>query len=112
MAADEVERAVMRASELIALELLVGFEREVAIGIEHELDALAQFFIAQKQRIGGGLGFSHGTMTIEGSAPTPCGLGATIVRRRTAIDLPDILTVSLPLFALRIGQIERFRQYY
>ena len=52
-------------------------------------------------------------MTIEGSAPTPCGLGATIVRRRrTAIDLPDILTVSVLLFALRIGQFELFLQYY
>ena len=77
----------MRASEMVALELLVRFEGEIAIGIEHELDALAQFFIAQEQRVGGGLGFNHGTMTIEGAAPTPCGLGATIVRRRrTAID--------------------------
>ena len=40
MAADEIERTVMGAAELIALELLVRFEREVAIGIEHQLDAL------------------------------------------------------------------------
>jgi hypothetical protein len=59
MAADEIERAMMRASEVIALELLVGLEGEVTIGIKHELDALAQFFVAQEQGIGGGLGFNH-----------------------------------------------------
>jgi len=31
MAADEVERAMMRAAQVIALELLVGLEGEVAI---------------------------------------------------------------------------------
>ena len=59
MAADEVERAVMGAAQLIALELLVGFEREVAIGVEHELYALAQFLVAQKQRISRRSGFHH-----------------------------------------------------
>ena len=59
MAADEIERAVMGAAQLIALELLVGFEREVAIGVEHELYALAQFLVAQKQRISGRSGFHH-----------------------------------------------------
>ena len=59
MAADEIERAVMRAAELIALELLVGFEREVAVGVEHQLYALAQFLVAQKQRISGRFGFHH-----------------------------------------------------
>jgi hypothetical protein len=49
----------MRPPELIALELLVGLEGEVAISIEHELDALAQFFVAQEQGVGGGLGFNH-----------------------------------------------------
>ena len=60
VAADEIERAVMRAPELIALEVLVRLEREVAVGVEHQLDALAQFFLAQEQRIGGGSCFNHG----------------------------------------------------
>ena len=59
MAADEIERAVMGAAQLIALELLVRFEREVAIGVEHELYALAQFLVAQEQRISGRSGFHH-----------------------------------------------------
>ena len=59
MAADEIERAVMGPAELVALELLVRFEREVAIGIEHQLYALAQFLVAQEQRISGRSGFHH-----------------------------------------------------
>ena len=59
MAADEIERAVMGPAELVALELLVGFEREVAIGVEHQLYALAQFLVAQKQRISGSFRFHH-----------------------------------------------------
>ena len=59
MAADEVERAVMRPAELVALELLVRFEREIPVGVEHQLDALAQFLLAQEQRIGGRSGFDH-----------------------------------------------------
>lgn len=57
VAPDKIERTVMGAAELIALELLVGFEREVAIGIEHQLDALPQLFVAQEERIGGRSGF-------------------------------------------------------
>src|SRR5262249_2506675 len=53
MAADEIERAVMRPAELIVLELLVGLEREVAVGVEHQLYALAQFLFAQEQRVSG-----------------------------------------------------------
>jgi len=59
MAADEIERAVMGAAQLITLELLVRFEREVAVSVEHELYALAQFLVAQKQRISGRSGFHH-----------------------------------------------------
>src|SRR5258708_36948497 len=59
MAADEIERAVMGPAELVGLELLVGFEREVAVGIEHQLYALAQFLIAQEQRVSGRSGFHH-----------------------------------------------------
>ena len=59
MAADEIERAMMRAPELVVLELLVRFEGEVAIGIEHELDALAQFLVAQEQRVSGRSRFHH-----------------------------------------------------
>ena len=33
------------------------FEREVAIGVEHQLDALTQLFVAQEQGVGGGSGF-------------------------------------------------------
>ena len=54
VAADEIERAVMRPAELVALEVLVRFEREIAIGIEHQLNALTQFLLAQEQRISGG----------------------------------------------------------
>src|SRR5260370_585620 len=47
------------AAELIGGDLLVRFEREVAICLEHELYALAQFLGAQKQRISGRSGFHH-----------------------------------------------------
>ncbi len=53
MATDEIERAMMGPAELVVPELLVGFEGEVAIGIEHQLDALAQLFVAQEQGVGG-----------------------------------------------------------
>ena len=66
MAADEVERTVMRAAQLVMLELLVRFESEVAIGIEHQLDALTQFFLAQEKRIGRGPGFNHVGRQSEG----------------------------------------------
>ena len=59
MAADEIERAVMGPAELIALELLVGFEREVAVGVEHQLYALAQLLVAQEQRVSGSFQFHH-----------------------------------------------------
>jgi hypothetical protein len=57
MAADEVQRAMMGSAELVAPQLLVGFEGEVAIGIEHQFDALSQLFVAQEKGIGGGSGF-------------------------------------------------------
>src|SRR5262249_60363785 len=59
MAADEIERTMMRPAELVALELLVRFEGEVAVGIEHQLDALAQFLLAEKKRISGRFGIHH-----------------------------------------------------
>jgi hypothetical protein len=57
MAPDEIEGAMMGAAELVMPELLVGFEGKVAIGIEHQLDALAQLFVAQEKGVGGGSGF-------------------------------------------------------
>jgi hypothetical protein len=48
MPADEIEGAMVRAPELVILESLVDLEGEVAIGIEHQLDALSQLFVAQE----------------------------------------------------------------
>jgi hypothetical protein len=59
MAADEIERAVMGPAELLALELLVRFEREVAVGVEHQLYALAQLLVAQEQRVSRSFRFHH-----------------------------------------------------
>jgi len=59
MTADEVARAMMGAAELVLLELLVGFEREIAVGIEHQLYALAQLLVAQEQRVSGRSGIHH-----------------------------------------------------
>ncbi len=53
MPADEIQRAVMGAAKLVAAELLVRLESEVAVRIEHQLDALSQLFLTQKQGIGG-----------------------------------------------------------
>jgi hypothetical protein len=39
---------MMSAPELVILESLVDLEGEVAIGIEHQLDALSQLFVAQE----------------------------------------------------------------
>ncbi|MND02249.1 hypothetical protein D3C83_215590 [compost metagenome] len=50
---------MVRPPELVALEVLVRFEREVPIGIEHQFDALTQFFLAQEQWVGGGSRFNH-----------------------------------------------------
>jgi hypothetical protein len=59
MTADEIERAVVAPAELVALELLVRFEGEVAIGIEHQLDAMAQLFLAEEQRVRGRFRLDH-----------------------------------------------------
>mgnify|MGYP003332168400 CR=1 FL=1 len=54
MAGYEIERTMVCPAELVSLELLIGFEGEIAVGIEHQLDGVAQFFLAQEQGIGGG----------------------------------------------------------
>ena len=59
MAAYEVKRAMMGAPEMMAFELLVRLEREIAIGVEQKLDALPQLLVAQKQRVGRRFGFHH-----------------------------------------------------
>ena len=65
VAADEVQRAMMGTAQLVVLELLVGFEREVAIGIEHELEALPKLFFPEKEGVDRRFYVSH--VDISGS---------------------------------------------
>ena len=56
MAADEVDGAVMGTAEPDLGQDRIRLAGEVAIGIEQQLDPLAQLLVPQKQRVGGDLG--------------------------------------------------------
>ena len=51
VAADEVDRAVMRAPETDLGEDGVRSRGEVAVGVEQQLDSLPQFLLAQEERV-------------------------------------------------------------
>ncbi len=60
VAADEIDHPVMRAAEAVARQHGIGLRGEVAIGVEQQLDALAELLLAQEQQgVGGGFYVSH-----------------------------------------------------
>ena len=59
VAAHEVDDPVVGAAETVLVEDLVGVRGEVAIGVEEELDALAQLLLPQEERIGTGFYVNH-----------------------------------------------------
>src|SRR5262249_16328202 len=60
IAADEQDHSVMRAARGEAGEDCLRLGGEVAVGVEEELDALAQLLLAQEEQVvGGGFYVSH-----------------------------------------------------
>src|SRR5216683_2412147 len=59
VAADEINDAVVRAAEAVARQHGVGLGGEIAIGVVEQLDALAQFLLAEEQEIGARFYVSH-----------------------------------------------------
>ena len=59
IAPDEIDDAVMSAAETVLGQHRVGLGGEIAIGIEQELHALPEVFLAQEEGIGARLYVSH-----------------------------------------------------
>ena len=49
--ADEIDRPVMGAAKFVFRQNGVGFGGEIAIGIEQQLDTLAQFLFTEEKRL-------------------------------------------------------------
>src|SRR3546814_17342278 len=59
VAADEVDDPVVRTAEAVVDQDLVGLAGEVAVGEEQQFHRLAQFLLAQEERIGTAFYVSH-----------------------------------------------------